>query len=401
VSRTNVIDESFNGAQGVATVQQNNGDANVMSAATGAVVNKGNELAASAGDSIQEPYTVGVPLIVGSADVRVDGDGTRLNMMDPSFEGFSGIATVQQNNGSNNVMAAATAVKADVGTDGEADADLEGAGQNAVNLEASAAALAVEIGGEGGMYDRSNVIGNDSFDDAEGVMTVQQNNGDNNALGSATAVVANIESEDDTDLVLSGAGNQGAVAGVLAEDGDGHRNNTVEYSFDRSSGISTTQQNNGNNNVMQAATAVVANIDSGDEDPQGVVNQAAGEALVIVNQSLSGEMSERRNTVHDSYDGASGVMTLQQNSGDNNVMGASTSVVSSDGGAGFGPSALSSSALSATVASNTTVVMPTTGSGGFSNSISDSYNGASGVVVTQQNTGNHNAIQSAVSVVSN
>ncbi len=122
---------------------------------------------------------------------------------------------------------------------------------------------------------------------------------------------------------------------------------------------------------------------------------------MIVNASVSGEMSERRNTVHDSYDGASGVMTLQQNSGDNNVMGASTSVVSSEDGAGFGPSALSSSALSATVASNTTIVAPTNGSGGFSNSITDSYNGASGVVVTQQNTGNHNAIQSAVSVVSN
>lgn len=405
MSRSNVIDNAFNGAQGVATVQQNNGDANVMSAATAAAVNSGNQVSEADSTTIQEPFTLAVPLVVGSGDVRqtVEGEavGKRLNMMDPSFGDFSGVATVQQNNGSNNVMASATAVKADVATEGEPDADLEGAGQLAVNLEAAAAELAVEIGGEGGGYDRTNALIDNSFDHADGVFTVQQNNGDNNAMGAATAVVANVDSHDDTDLVESAAGNQGAVAAAIAIDGNGHRGNSVENSFDFSSGVSTTQQNNGNNNVLQASNAVVANLDSDGDEPQAVFNQTAGEALVITNQAVTGEFSERHNGVHQSYDGASGVMTLQQNNGDNNVMGAATNVVAEQGGAGFGPSALSSAALSATVAGNVTLVAPSAGSGGFSNAITSSFEGASGVIVTQQNNGSNNAIQSAVTVVAN
>ena len=65
-------------------------------------------------------------------------------------------------------------------------------------------------------------------------------------------------------------------------------------------------------------------------------------------------------------------MTVQQNNGDNNVMGASTAVAADidTGTSGFGPAA-SSASLSATVTNNTTVTFAPAGNPGLLNTINN------------------------------
>ena len=76
-------------------------------------------------------------------------------------------------------------------------------------------------------------------------------------------------------------------------------------------------------------------------------------------------------------------------------------IASDKGPAGFGPAA-SFAALSATVTGNTAIVNATIGvDPGYLNRVTNSFNGARGVITVQQNNGVNNVIQSAVTVISN
>ncbi|NQV20362.1 MAG: hypothetical protein HQ511_02985 [Rhodospirillales bacterium] len=108
----------------------------------------------------------------------------------------------------------------------------------------------------------------------------------------------------------------------------------------------------------------------------------------------------RFSIIEEAMNGTQGVMTLQQNNGDNNVMGASTDVVATTELPGFGPAA-STSSLSATVSGNTATWDVDGGSSTLSNTVLDAFTGAAGVMTVQQNNGNNNAMGSAVTVVAN
>jgi hypothetical protein len=239
----------------------------------------------------------------------------------------------------------------------------------------------------------------------EGIASVQQNEGDNNVIGSANAVVANMYSGDNTDIVAgSGAATLGAVAGSGSFEGPwgANRDNHLTDSFKGVDGVFTVQQNNGNNNVISAATSVVANIGTGDVTAQHVLNGAYGGAAVEGNYAETSGYTDRVNLIdNEAFSGAIGIMTVTQNNGDNNVMGASTNVVADLGDTGgFGPAA-SLAALSATVSGNTTIIAPTQGLPGLSNTLSSAFNNAKGIMTVQQNNGSNNAIQSAIAVSAN
>ncbi len=406
-SRDNTIDSSFDGYSGVATVQQNNGDGNVLSAATGVVGNLGNANLPAPSTVDQDADTsAGNRGLLRGLDVRQEAWGDRDNAVTNSFNGAAGIATVQQNNGSNNVMAGATAVNANIDTTGIIDGDFERVRtQSASNYGSiEGTTMSTEMSAAGDDLDRSNLI-NPSFNGYEGIATVQQNNGDNNMMGAATAVVANVGSHENTDVVnWSTASNEGMVSGVETRDWASNRGNTVTNSFGNAAGVLTVQQNNGSQNVIQAANAVVANLGSADHTANRASNAAYGNAEVTENWAIATEFVDRTNSVSGgAFNGAAGIMTLQQNNGDNNVMGSANAVIVDDsggGGLGFGP-ASSMAALGATVSGNTSIVEPTVGAPGFLNTVSGSFMGAAGVMVVQQNNGNNNAIQSAISVVAN
>ncbi len=438
LDRDNLIDSSFTGYAGIATVQQNNGDANAMSVATAVAGNLGPGNNAPNGtlnnDVTQLVGTIGVVAEAYAGDwdsvefVDEDDDpntpdtpvyrGFRDNTILNSFGGASGVASVQQNNGSNNVMNIANAVQGNLNTgpvgslDGSDDVTqvsvtVGGTAKN--NTWEKAFALTPPPS------HRENLI-EGSFNDYAGIATVQQNNGDNNVIGASSAVVANHGSGDKTDNVtFSAAGTLGSVWGNRAWDGTdnlsgANRENMIDPSFQNAHGIISVQQNNGNNNVMGVANAVVANVDN-DDGAAGNVNNGAGGAAFVGWDPIHGDQgntasdhvnTDRVNNISGgSFDGASGVMTVQQNNGDNNVMGASNAIaVDVNDEAGFS-GGLSVAALGAVVSGNTTIVNSTSGAPGYLNTIDSSFVGATGVMTVQQNNGSNNAIQSAIAVTAN
>jgi len=101
------------------------------------------------------------------------------------------------------------------------------------------------------------------------------------------------------------------------------------------------------------------------------------------------------NSLNGGYDGATGVSVVQQNNGDNNMISAAVSVA--DLSETVPVLSISTSALvSTTVSGNSTSFDG--GQAIMSNVISGAFNGASGVMVVQQNNGHNNAISAAVSV---
>ena len=408
-TRRNEILNSYNAAAGVMTVQQNNGDGNVMAASTAVAGATGGGFTTDVQQFVNASGSVN-STISTDRDLPEIGLGERVNIIDPSFNSASGVVTAQQNNGSNNVVAAASGVFTDrtTGFDpGDEDVLFQSASTSG-SVTGTAFSFEVSQNVTPPPYDRQNQILNGSFDGFAGTATVQQNNGDNNVVAAATAVAARVDALDDFDLVGSSAPAAASTSGVIdqassidSQDVFANRQNEIGSSFNEAEGIITVQENNGNSNVMGSAIGVVANI--GTVAGHGsVANQATGTALVT-NNIATAIASQRDNAITDSFNGGSMVGTIQQNNGDNNVMGAATQVTASDAGAGlgFGP-AMSLASLNATVTGNSAIVVA---SGGvvpsFTNSISGSFNGTAGVVTVQQNNGTNNAIQSAVTVVSN
>jgi hypothetical protein len=416
LARDNLIDNSFNDTNGVITVQQNNGDANVIGAATAVAVNLGPGLGHPLdNDVIQIAATLGLVALSRARDRDTTGPvtGLRSNVIKDSFLRSAGVVSVQQNNGSNNVMGIANAVQANINTLRTTDLDgIDFVLQFAVDVGGTVQNVSQEIGfgstpppfGVGPVH-RSNLI-RDSFNQFAGVATVQQNNGDNNVIGAATAVVANVNSGDKTDFALGLAGSLAFVKNNNASEPSGaNRDNLINPSFRGAQGVITVQQNNGNNNVMGVANAVVWNENNiSDTSAELAANAALGFAAVEGNSATDHANTDRVNTIHGgSFNGARGVMTVQQNNGDNNAITASTAVatdINGGGGVGFGP-AVSLAALGASVSGNTTVVNATSVNPGYRNTISASFLQAAGVFTVQQNNGSNNAIQSAISVVAN
>ncbi len=409
-SRRNEIFNSYNGAAGVMTVQQNNGDGNVMAASTAVAHSTGDGFTTDVQQSVGASGTVASTFST-DFDAPNSAIGERVNIIDPSFNGASGVVTAQQNNGSNNVVAAASGVFTDrtTGFDpGDEDVLLQNASTSG-SVTGTTFSFEFSQNITPPPYDRQNQILNGSFDGFAGTATVQQNNGDHNVVAAATAVAARVDALDDFDNVGTTAPAAASTSGTVDQAGSfdsqdifANRQNEIGASFNEAQGIITVQENNGNSNVMGSATGVVANIGvTGDTFHGSVANSATGTAFVTNNEGLA-FASQRDNAITDSFNGGSMVGTVQQNNGDNNVMGASTQVTASNGGGlGFGP-AMSLASLGATVTGNSAIVLP---SGGvvptFTNSISGSFNGTAGVVTVQQNNGTNNAIQSAVTVVSN
>jgi len=421
-TRRNTLDDaSFDNFEGMATIQQNNGDSNVMSASTGAVANLSED--GKLDDVDQDVSTTTRTHGNNSLDLNLTFEGgiislgNRVNRINEDvFNGAQGVVTIQQNNGNGNVMAAATGVRADIGSS-EADAPgLEQVFTQNVSTDGIVDSYNhnIEVSLPNGKapppaqsYERANLL-TDAFEGGvNGVFTIQQNNGDGNNVAAATGIAANINSAGDIDSTFdNNASTKGTVKGDGIFDGAldlwANRHNTVKDPiFTDAAGIMTVQQNNGNNNVMGSAVGVVANVNTEKRVGEGgAVADSSGDATVESNGSISTSFTDRLNDIQGAFNGAQGVMTVQQNNGDNNVMGAATDVVATTEEPGFGPAA-SNATLGATVSNNFALNTGTVGAPGYSNVVVDAFAGASGVMTVQQNNGNNSAMQSAVSVIAN
>lgn len=414
--RTNDISGSFNNASGIATVQQNNGNANAIGTATAVAVDVGG---IAPNDDVNQ--NVLVEGSIGENAPVVDVRSDRSNDIDNSFNEFSGIANVQENNGDVNVLGIGNAVNANIGLDFEAVLENDVSQSVSVLGEVFGATSAdVDRPDPDAAVDgrRSNDIGA-SFNDASGIANVQQNNGSQNVMGIGNAVQANIDSpvgflnsndqaEQFANTVGGTVGNTSASWGFgltpVEPDTDNMRRNLIDDSFDDFSGMATVQQNNGDNNVIGASNAVVATIRS--EDKLDQVTNATAQTTGSTTANVSADEfprlrirgTNRDNTIEGSFDGAEGIVNVQQNNGSNNVMSVANTVVANVENDPDNDAALNSNNFAqglATVQGN--LANPDSFTDRV-NLIDNSFNGSAGMSTVQQNNGSNNVMGSASSV---
>jgi len=290
---------AFDGAVGVNHIQQNNGSNNAVSASDGVAVNPRHALGQS-----------------GRVNARV-GDNTtsdrgrsRVNDMSGSHRNIEGMFTVQQNNGDNNSIAGSNQVL--VKTSNEAISTRTTTDQSVEGLNDAHSTGS----------NRQNAIQGGSFNGVKGILNLQQNNGDNNAMAQTNAVSVGVGVSGLDQRVVSNGRVGSATApasGSSAYDQNVTRTNTLNNAFQNVTGIVGIQQNNGNNNVMASTTAVGLSVGS-----LGTAAQSAALEATVSNayavQTVGATPSTLSNTVGGVMTGARGVMTLQQNNGNNNVM---------------------------------------------------------------------------------
>lgn len=413
--RRNEVTNTFDEFVGMASVQQNNGNGNVIQAGNAVVA---DILAAEGpGGKDTDIDIAAVGLVSGNSSNSTAANANptglvvdRLNLINnTAFDDAQGIVNVQQNNGDNNAMNVGNAVRASIGvpgvSGGDEDVDL------AVKAQATVAgntATSSSVGGPPPPPDRENEITN-AFKTVEGVVNAQQNNGDNNSMNVANGIVAVLGSADDIDDVNNSMG--AAIAGVTnntANDSNQNRSNAIEASaFHEAAGVMTAQQNNGDNNGMNVATAIVATIDNTSVNGDDANSFASAAATVTGNTATTNLNVDRTNVIDsNAFNDASGVATVQQNNGDNNAINAAKSIAVAIAEApsslvGFNGDVMADTAITAVVTGNTATIAYSSGTPGYENTLTDSFHGFAGVKTVQQNNGSNNAIQSSISVVAN
>ena len=420
--RENTIEDSFKDVSGIVGVQQNNGDGNVMGIGDVVSANLGPIPFGQNGenhddsrqrvrlDATVSGVTTQEQNIVSGSDIISERTNT---ISDGAFSDFVGMASVQQNNGNANVIQAGNSVVADLGT----DTDLGASEQARQSLQAFATVVnnsgfASSQAGPPEPYDRENTI-NDAFVGAAGIVNVQQNNGDNNAMNVGNAVRAHFLTADDiddaTNVAVSATGVVSGNNSLLSPtDNEQNRQNTVDGgSFSDGTGLFAVQQNNGNNNAMNAVTGLVATLFTSEQlNGDDATVHAASTATVTNNVAIETANVDRVNIINEgAFNDAAGIATVQQNNGDNNVINASKAIavgLSDDPDfVGFNGSIVSGTTIGAVVSGNTSVIAPTNVPPGYQNTLTDSFNGFAGIKTVQQNNGSNNAIQSSISVVAN
>lgn len=410
--RNNVIDASYDSVRGIVDVQQNNGDGNVMAVGDVVSANLGpipfGQNGEQHDDATQQVLVDGRVLDIHAVDTNSTVGGERSNSITDAFQGFLGMASVQQNNGNGNVIQAGNAVVADVNATNDATTNGR---VSSLNVKADALVTLSDAHHTSvGQTDRSNVVNETSFNGAQGIVNVQQNNGDNNVMNVANAVVAEIfasgvettNSENATLYVRSEAdvtSNSATSTSPANTPPPNVRDNLIFDAFVGVDGLVNAQQNNGDNNAVNASNGVVAN----GLTPDDLDNATTVSATTYGN--VSGNVAadvgqDRENTIdQDAFSGSNGIIAVQQNNGDNNAMNSAVAVAANvfttppsvdgnDATAGASASAFVSGNSASTNLNVDRV-----------NTIEDgAFDGSNGIATVQQNNGDNNVINAAKSV---
>jgi hypothetical protein len=377
--RANDIDGSFtNGGagatSGIVHVQQNNGSANGMEngtaiqgglnshigfvkskASLNLQTNDNKSVVKGAPDLIQagqpeitekqqnpeDPNGPFIDVVVQQAipEILKDFNDRENTIGNGSFDGFNGIASVQQNNGDVNQMGISTAILASNGQqdgDGYHKAAVDGSTSNQTGKGAVAKDeewQSMGVFADAILDEDSDVLNSisNAFNGAAGIFQLQQNNGNGNAIGSATSVVStdNFWGTLNGGLDVSGGSHNNAVA-----DQNVNRQNTIEGAFNDSSGAATVQQNNGHSNFMGAATSIVVGV-TGPAMMGGLTDASLSNC--VTDNAVQVEQGDLyNNSLTTAFNGFAGIAQVQQNNGNANslasgvhvsVQGLSTSAV--------------------------------------------------------------------------
>lgn len=273
------IDSSFNGAKGIANQNQNAGANSALQNSLALAYVEGCNCATgnpSHLNSVGAGASVALALNYGSIDGSGDGlmpqsspqgwdkdhHGDRDHRppppsfvngsIDGSYNGFTGVAQVNQNAGPNNLLQNATAL-AVVGPMQQASAAGTGALAVSGNIGEVAGTTDVQHGVTG------NASISNSFRGATGIANVNQSTGSNSVLQNSAALSTITTcgcSADDLSVSVAAAGNLGRVANSYAAASGGSSNMWMSNSFNGAQGVMQVSQNGGANSVLQNSTAI-------------------------------------------------------------------------------------------------------------------------------------------------
>lgn len=230
---------------GVASVIQNNGDANEIGVATAVLAVRGTQVGNVSQSSNVNGNTNNN--FGFSSGAILDESQVRSNDVTDSFNGAAGTTTTVQNNGSTNAIGTATTVISHEGTTGFYSSGSTVNGQSTANVILD------------NSTQRSNDV-NNSYNNAAGSMNTIQNNGDANTIGSAATVAVGIDPE--SPLGTLGQASFAALGSLVANNDiqsvnpDASNSNIIQASYTGAAGLMQTTQNNGSGNVIGSAVSV-------------------------------------------------------------------------------------------------------------------------------------------------
>ena len=394
-----------NGA-GMVSVQQNTGDANALGSAMAVVGIVSPAATSLTQDAITTVLSRGNTGPDGGP-IAVPASQTRINLVDGgSFTEQQGVALLQQSSGDANALGAAISV---AGSAEFAEANLVGPAEQTSDT-------AVAVGG-GETRTRARDAGSrrfnlveDSFQRMGGVALIQQTTGTANALGTAVAVAgdappvgpaqdppappADIGTTDNSTVATA------RVTEVATESLGGQRRNAVtREAFHRSAGIAHVQQLDGDANAVAAASGAIGVTGAVDrENTSGTGLAQAGDVGAITVTAVDARTAGgavRRNRAANAFGRYRGFAELQQVAGDANAVYAATAAIEAD--AVGGREVLAPARVGRMELREVTV---RAGSSTRSNVITDGFAAdAAGRALTQQITGNANAVTAAATAV--
>lgn len=319
--RTNLIEgEAFDEFKGIATVQQNNGDANSMVA--------GNDLILDdSGGPISQTTTINS--YVYNTDTY-DGSGYRTNTLPNVFQSSQGMVDIQQNNGDANSII--DKKKLIIVNDGLVD-------QNN-NVAHSVIVADADTYNATRSNSIDNFLNNASF---AGVMGIQQNNGDGNSLTLSKQIAVDFSDSPgvgDADDVSQRVKIEATAQGFFNFPGTGDHDmrdsdldNRINSSFNDVEGIFNIQQNNGNANSMAIADSLAVNTEEVDENRGSLYQKVKVKGFVPNGFQIKTSGTTKDNLIRDSFKDVAGFFAVQQNNGNANVMGIGTALYVDTGNA--------------------------------------------------------------------
>lgn len=273
-----------------------------------------------------------------------------------------------------------------------------------------------------------------SFDGSSGVAEESQNSGANSSLQNAislayistcsaclktgasglaiTAGAASNTAQVNENLDFPGYGRTNSSSGGGNSGGGGGNGNTpggngltaqgsdpfstISSSFNHDVGIFSANQNSGNNSALQSSVAVGA-INMKVDKVVASLNSAATNSGVSQNNFSYSFDTPTSSNVDNSFNGSTGVLTLNQNSGSNSLMQNSATITYLN----VKPATSGLLAITTAEAENTASL-----ANNFSSSqsqtnqsrMSNSFNGSTGVLISNQNSGANSITQNVTSV---
>lgn len=246
---------------------------------------------------------------------------------------------------------------------------------------------------------------------SKGLMQQSQNAGANSTLQNALSVAYIKNSTTNNTigggLVFAGAGNYGSVNGASSssgawswrdhDDGD-YLHASIGSSYNGATGVGQTNQNVGDNSTLQNSTSIAAvrNVSARELALGGAMAGTDNDGFVAGNGAFSNG-TNASGAVNNSYNGSTGIFSLNQNAGANSLM--QNSVAVGDVTVTKAPESMLAGAVALTSNSgelDCNVAGANHGSAGVS--MGSSFNGSTGILQASQNAGANSLVQNTVAV---